>query len=410
MAAGRVGEVDDVAAQRRRRRAPSTIASATAVTSSAVDDRLELLDREVAALRLEDRDLGGAVRVAHLDAHEEAVELGLGQGIGALELDRVLRRDHHERRAERVGDAVDRHLALLHRLEQRGLGLRRRAVDLVGEDDVGEHAAGPELELAASSRFQTDTPVTSDGRRSGVNWTRCQVPPIERAIALASEVLPTPGTSSMRRWPEASRQTSARWTASRLPWMTCSTLSTSARKSGSTARRRGRPRGGDPAGSGRLGSGCATRTPSPDDPGCRRTRRECTGSTPDVRPAGPRGPSGRRGRIVAGARSPRGATTGRRPVLGARRAAHCARRAAAVADRASARPGALRPTGWWRRRAVPAACPDPELRAVPARDPVRRAGRARTPTTSSCTCAGAATASRPAVVPPGRAGAPCGTA
>ena len=34
-----------------------------------------------------------------------------------------------------------------------------------------------------------------------MNWIRCQVPPIERAIALASEVLPTPGTSSISRWP-----------------------------------------------------------------------------------------------------------------------------------------------------------------------------------------------------------------
>ena len=42
---------------------------------------------------------------------------------------------------------VDRDLALLHRLEQRRLRLRRRAVDLVGEHDVGEHAAGAELEL-----------------------------------------------------------------------------------------------------------------------------------------------------------------------------------------------------------------------------------------------------------------------
>ena len=58
-----------------------------------------------------------------------------------------------------------------------------------------------------------------------MNWMRWQVPPIERAIALASDVLPTPGTSSMRRWPSASRQTSARWICSRLPWMTCSTLS-----------------------------------------------------------------------------------------------------------------------------------------------------------------------------------------
>jgi hypothetical protein len=38
----------------------------------------------------------------------------------------------------------------LHRLEQRGLGLRRRAVDFVGEDDLREDGAGLEGELAAA--------------------------------------------------------------------------------------------------------------------------------------------------------------------------------------------------------------------------------------------------------------------
>jgi hypothetical protein len=42
--------------------------------------------------------------------------------------------------------ALDADLALLHRLEQGGLRLRRRAVDLVGQQDVGEHGAGPEPE------------------------------------------------------------------------------------------------------------------------------------------------------------------------------------------------------------------------------------------------------------------------
>ena len=53
-----------------------------------------------------------------------------------FELDRVLGREHEERALELVrlpgrGDVV-----LLHRLEQGGLRLRRRAVDLVGEDDL----------------------------------------------------------------------------------------------------------------------------------------------------------------------------------------------------------------------------------------------------------------------------------
>ena len=46
------------------------------------------------------------------------------------------------------GAALDGDLLLLHRLEQRRLGLGGRAVDLVGEQQPGEERAGPELELA----------------------------------------------------------------------------------------------------------------------------------------------------------------------------------------------------------------------------------------------------------------------
>jgi hypothetical protein len=56
--------------------------------------------------------------------------------------------EHVERRVQPVGDALDRDLLLLHRLEQGGLGLRRRPVDLVGEQHVGEHRAGAEGEVA----------------------------------------------------------------------------------------------------------------------------------------------------------------------------------------------------------------------------------------------------------------------
>ena len=81
------------------------------------------------------------------DPEEEAVELALGQAVGALLLDRVLGGDHHERWCERVRHPVGGDLALLHGLEERRLGLRRRPVDLVGEDDVGEDRSGLEPEL-----------------------------------------------------------------------------------------------------------------------------------------------------------------------------------------------------------------------------------------------------------------------
>ena len=74
------------------------------------------------------------------------------------------------------------------------------------------------------SWLNTATPVTSEGSRSGVNWIRRTVQSIERASALLSIVLPTPGTSSISRWPPASSTTSAERAISGLPSMTCAML------------------------------------------------------------------------------------------------------------------------------------------------------------------------------------------
>ena len=74
----------------------------------------------------------------------------------------------------------------------------------------------------------TITPVTSLGRRSGVNCTRFHDPAIEPAIALAIDVLPVPGTSSISRWPSVSRQHNARRIDSALPRTILSTLSINA--------------------------------------------------------------------------------------------------------------------------------------------------------------------------------------
>ena len=94
--------------------------------------------------------LGVGTRVAEARAEEEAVELRLRQGVRALVLDRVLRRQDEEGALERPRDAVGRHLSLLHRLEQRSLRLRGSAVDLVGEQEVREDRAGAEVEVAVA--------------------------------------------------------------------------------------------------------------------------------------------------------------------------------------------------------------------------------------------------------------------
>jgi hypothetical protein len=64
-----------------------------------------------------------------------------------------MRREHEERLLELVGGLRDRDRAFAHRLEQRGLRLRRGAVDLVGEHDVREDRSALELELLHTALF-----------------------------------------------------------------------------------------------------------------------------------------------------------------------------------------------------------------------------------------------------------------
>ncbi len=111
-------------------------------------DRAEAGQRVLAAVHVEHGQLGTGVRVPHGDAGGEPVALRLGERVGAFHLDRVLGGDHHERGLQQVGHPVDGDLPLLHRLQQRGLGLRRRPVDLVADHDVREHRARLELEVA----------------------------------------------------------------------------------------------------------------------------------------------------------------------------------------------------------------------------------------------------------------------
>ena len=51
---------------------------------------------------------------------------------------RVLCRQYEEGIRQRIGGIADRHLTLLHRLEQGTLYLGRRTVDLIGQHEIGE--------------------------------------------------------------------------------------------------------------------------------------------------------------------------------------------------------------------------------------------------------------------------------
>ena len=87
---------------------------------------------------VEDLPFLAARRVADLELEHEAVHLRLGQRVGAFLLDRVLRGQHQERLLQLERLLADGDLLLLHRFEQRALHLGRRAVDFVGQDQVGE--------------------------------------------------------------------------------------------------------------------------------------------------------------------------------------------------------------------------------------------------------------------------------
>ncbi len=97
----------------------------------------------------DDGDFFVLAEVVDDDVQHEAVELRLGQRIGAFHLDGVLRGEHEEGLGERHGVSGDGDLMLLHGLQQRGLGLWRRAVDLIREDHVGKDGAFVEDHAAA---------------------------------------------------------------------------------------------------------------------------------------------------------------------------------------------------------------------------------------------------------------------
>ena len=81
---------------------------------------------------------------------QEAVELRLGQRVGAFLLDRVLGGQHVEGFGQRVGGARHRHVMFLHGLQQGRLGAGARAVDLVGHQELGEDRPFHETERAAT--------------------------------------------------------------------------------------------------------------------------------------------------------------------------------------------------------------------------------------------------------------------
>ena len=113
-----------------------------------VGDGLQRLQRIVVCALAQDFFLSFVRRIAHLDAHQEAIELGFGERIRAVVLDRILCGNDKKRVGQRKRFAVDGDLRIVHRFEQRGLRARGGAVDFVGENDVGKDRALTEFKIA----------------------------------------------------------------------------------------------------------------------------------------------------------------------------------------------------------------------------------------------------------------------
>src|SRR5262249_32665055 len=146
-----------------------------------------------------------------------AVELGLGQRVGALLLDRVLRGEDGEDARQRVAGAVHGHLPLLHRLEQRGL--RLGGARLISSPSRNWANTGPGRKWKpCRSGSKMLVPTMSAGIRSGVNWMRLKSQVKMRARTRTSRVLAVPGMPSMSRWPPANSVTSSDSMTS--PWPT----------------------------------------------------------------------------------------------------------------------------------------------------------------------------------------------
>ena len=91
-------------------------------------------------------------------------------------LDGILRGQHHERLRQLVRVVVHGHLRFVHGFQQRRLRLRRRAIDFVRQDDVGENRSGLEIESLL------DLIEDAGAHHVGGQQVRSKLDALERAV------------------------------------------------------------------------------------------------------------------------------------------------------------------------------------------------------------------------------------
>ena len=134
---------------------------------------LQIVERVSLQLTTDQLGRTALVRIADAYGEREAIQLSFGQGVRPMLLDRVLGRHHEVRPREGMRDPLDRHLAFLHRFEQGGLRPGRGPVDLIDQDDVGEHGSRDEAERAR------DLVEDADTREVGGEEIGCRLDPGE---------------------------------------------------------------------------------------------------------------------------------------------------------------------------------------------------------------------------------------
>ena len=146
MIAGRLDELDNVTADFfvRMHRAHSPLAFEHFRRGG---DRFEVVDGMPQLQPLQHGDLRFLLRIAQAQPHQKPVQLRLRQRKRPFVINRVLGGDEKKGRRQIIIDAVGGDFLFRHRLQQRGLRAGRGAVDFIGQHDLGEERAGPELEV-----------------------------------------------------------------------------------------------------------------------------------------------------------------------------------------------------------------------------------------------------------------------
>ena len=94
----------------------------------------------------------GSIRKRHGQLEKKPIELGLGQRIGPLHFNRILRRNDHKWLLENHTLTGDRHRVFLHGFKKRRLCLGSRPIDLIGQHHMSKHWPATKCEFLSAAR------------------------------------------------------------------------------------------------------------------------------------------------------------------------------------------------------------------------------------------------------------------